>query len=370
MLPNALPPAIAAAAAAAGVTRLADLTGLDVLGIPVWQAVRPWSLTVSVNQGKSFDPAVARIAAAMEAVEVAAAERVGPAVQRSCWSDIDPACRSGSPDDFARKRGGISADRPIDWILGERVADGAPFLVPRDAVLLDFTKESLDHDCVEVSSNGQGAHLSLEAATLKGLLEIVERDAMGEAFLSDRNLWRMGRVSVEPGIWPWFDTIVDRVQAAGISLWLYEFKALAGARVLACEMRDPAAFPSPRAIARGVAAAMSVEQALRGAVAEAAQVRLTDIAFAREDLTGRVTGKRIESVPPYAFVAEPGLLKAEMAPAPSTAGDQLTSLVVALAAGGYPDIVRVRLPTEADDVHAVRMFVPGLGSAQRARRLS
>ena len=73
MLSRLLPPAVAVAARAAGVTRLADLTGLDVLGLPVWQAVRPWSLTVSVSQGKSFDPAIARIAAAMEAIEVAAA---------------------------------------------------------------------------------------------------------------------------------------------------------------------------------------------------------------------------------------------------------------------------------------------------------
>ena len=38
-----LPPSLAMAARHAGVTRLADLTGLDRLGVPVWQAVRPWS---------------------------------------------------------------------------------------------------------------------------------------------------------------------------------------------------------------------------------------------------------------------------------------------------------------------------------------
>jgi len=368
VLPGLLPPAVAAAAATAGVTRLADLTGLDVLGLPVWQAVRPWSLTVSVSQGKSFDPAIARIAAAMEAIEVAAAERIGPTLRRACWADLDPAQRSAAPDDFARARGGMSADRPIDWILAERMPDSTPFLVPRAAVLLDFTEQNPDHDCVQISSNGQGAHISLAAATLKGLLEVIERDAMAEAFLPDPTFWRMGRVSVEPRMWPWFDRIADRAQAAGISLWLYEFKALAGVHVLCCEMREPAAFPSPRAIARGVAAGMSVETALRGAVAEAAQVRLTDIAFAREDLTGRLDGKGIDPVPPLAFVADPCPLRPDPLRAPIAPEDQVAALIEGLKAAGYPEVVRVQLPTNAEGVHAVRMFVPGLGSAQRARR--
>jgi len=178
----------------------------------------------------------------------------------------------------------------------------------------------------------------------------------------------MGRVGVEPGMWPWYDAVADRAEAAGISLWLYEFKALAGARVLCCEMREPAAFPAPRAIARGVAAALSVETALRGAVAEAAQVRLTDIAFAREDLTGRLTGKGIDPVPPLAFVADPLPLRPDPPGAPMAPGEQVAALIDRLRAAGYPDVVRVRLPTEAQGVHAVRIFVPGLGSGQRARR--
>mgnify|MGYP006149433749 FL=1 len=40
---------IAPAARALGVTRLADVTGLDRIGIPVFQAVRPLSLSLSVS---------------------------------------------------------------------------------------------------------------------------------------------------------------------------------------------------------------------------------------------------------------------------------------------------------------------------------
>ena len=41
-------------AEACGVTRLADVTDLDRLGVPVFQAVRPWGLSLSVHQGKGL----------------------------------------------------------------------------------------------------------------------------------------------------------------------------------------------------------------------------------------------------------------------------------------------------------------------------
>src|SRR5690242_2091930 len=64
------------ALAAAGVTRVADVTGLDHLGIPVFQAIRPASRNLSVSQGKGLSAAAARVSAAMEALELWHAERL------------------------------------------------------------------------------------------------------------------------------------------------------------------------------------------------------------------------------------------------------------------------------------------------------
>src|SRR6266436_3314109 len=58
-----------------GITRLAETTGLDCIGIPVWAAVRPNALTLSVCQGKGITDAAAQASALMEAAEVATAER-------------------------------------------------------------------------------------------------------------------------------------------------------------------------------------------------------------------------------------------------------------------------------------------------------
>src|SRR3546814_15588111 len=56
-----------AAAELCGVTRLADITRLDRLGLPVWQAVRPAGRALSVHQGKGASPLAARIGALCEA---------------------------------------------------------------------------------------------------------------------------------------------------------------------------------------------------------------------------------------------------------------------------------------------------------------
>ena len=68
----------------AGITRVADLTGLDWVGIPVWMAVRPNSYSLTVSQGKGVLSAEARIGAAMESLEAYVAER-SPRVTTSFW---------------------------------------------------------------------------------------------------------------------------------------------------------------------------------------------------------------------------------------------------------------------------------------------
>jgi ribosomal protein S12 methylthiotransferase accessory factor len=61
---------------AMGITRLANVTGLDVIGIPVYMAVRPNSRSITVSQGKGLDREAARVSALMESAEAWHAETV------------------------------------------------------------------------------------------------------------------------------------------------------------------------------------------------------------------------------------------------------------------------------------------------------
>src|SRR3954464_7521247 len=60
----------------AGITRIADLTGLDDLGIPVAAAIRPLGKSLATQQGKGLTFEAARVSALMESLETWTAEEL------------------------------------------------------------------------------------------------------------------------------------------------------------------------------------------------------------------------------------------------------------------------------------------------------
>ena len=65
---------------ALGISRVADITRMDRLGLPVYASIRPRGLALCVNAGKGLSPLDAQVGALMEAIEFTVAE---PA--RSVW---------------------------------------------------------------------------------------------------------------------------------------------------------------------------------------------------------------------------------------------------------------------------------------------
>src|SRR5260370_41920527 len=61
---------------AMGITRVADVTGLDTIGIPVVLVYRPNSRSLVVSQGKGLDLVAAKASGVMESVEAYMAERI------------------------------------------------------------------------------------------------------------------------------------------------------------------------------------------------------------------------------------------------------------------------------------------------------
>ncbi len=59
-----------------GITRVANVTGLDRTGIPVVMVCRPNARSVTVSQGKGLTLAAAKASGIMEALEVWHAERI------------------------------------------------------------------------------------------------------------------------------------------------------------------------------------------------------------------------------------------------------------------------------------------------------
>ena len=110
-----------------GITRLARLTGLDEVGIPVWAAIRPNAATLAVSQGKGVDDDAAAASAMMEAIEVAAAERGDlPRLTLSSRAMAASGRRVALLTEMLRLGAAPpDADEPIDWIEGFDLMDDA-----------------------------------------------------------------------------------------------------------------------------------------------------------------------------------------------------------------------------------------------------
>lgn len=71
-----------------GITRVANVTGLDSVGIPVVMVCRPNSRSVAVSQGKGIDLASARASGLMEAVELYHAETITLPLRLATYEEL------------------------------------------------------------------------------------------------------------------------------------------------------------------------------------------------------------------------------------------------------------------------------------------
>ena len=355
---------LVALAPACGVTRLAEITRLDTIGLPVWQAVRPAGRALSVHQGKGATDDAARIGALCEALESHCAETVAPDGPRARFDDLPPDARAARFCDYARDRRAPPPGGPIDWCLAEDLVCGSRFHLPLDFVSLDFTRRA--EPWAERSSTGLGAGPDAARARRTALCELIERDAVGEwerSTMLDRLASELdaGSIALE-----WFRHWRARLRAEGLALRLFAAEAVIGLPVLLCWMEGAERFGPRFRRYMGSSADADPEAALFKALAEAIQSRLTFIAAVRDDMLPSLylnPSPRIAGVPP----APPGFtLRDWRSIAPHAPGWE--AIVESLCAAGYRRVAARDIQGDLPGVTVTKAFVPGLGSLTRTRR--
>ena len=266
-----------------GITRLADITGLDFLGVPVAQAVRPAAATVTVSQGKGATRAAAMVSAAMEAIELSRAEDAVPA----CSPDLS---RRGPRAGLPARGPGHGAGQPghgptvLDWIPARGALSGARFMVPRDLGLdgpADLRRLADRHDQRDLQRLGR---LATAARRRSRTPATSCRAGRGRGAGCHPGAARrfLDLDTVPDG---WCAELIARIQAAGG--WLAVAAAGPGRSGLgwfAARGADRIA----AMLAAGAGAHADPAIALSRAITEAAQSRLTVIAGARDDISGRL----------------------------------------------------------------------------------
>src|ERR1700733_3132358 len=170
---------IARVAEALGVTRLADITGLDRIGIPVYSSVVPKSRDVlSVYNGKGARPVDAQVGALMEAIERQTAIKTRLPYIEGSFSDLSQRLKILDPD---RVNQGLAEDyseqRIYSWVEGLDIISGEACWVP--ARFAGYLWDDVPHpSCFERNdTNGLASGNCREEAICHALCELAERDA-------------------------------------------------------------------------------------------------------------------------------------------------------------------------------------------------
>jgi ribosomal protein S12 methylthiotransferase accessory factor len=339
-----------------GVTRIGEVTHLDRIGLPVFQAVRPMSRSLAVHQGKGRCEADARISAGMEAIEGACAESVQADGPFCRFDDLPEEARLPRFLDYGEVRPSRTQwpDAPIRWHAAERFPEGGRVFVPFDTVSVDFT---FDGDSPFArSSLGLGAGATLEDATRAALFERIERDA--QAYWLKSGMAGQARARVDPQTIeaPWFHALVDHLADLGIAIAVYVVEGVGRLPVVMCRLDDPGYAPS----FLGAACRPDPDDALFRAFAEAAQSRLTIISGARDDITPEEptqAGHRALGAP-TGQSTDWRRVRDAYSTRPS-----LDALCTRLAEDGVRNMLRCDLSPPG--VNVVRLWIPGLLGAEQ-----
>lgn len=350
-----------------GITRIADVTGLDHLGIPVAVAVRPNARALAVSQGKGLDRAAAFIGAAMESIETWHAELPGLPELRAT-----PRAVAGDPRfiDLARlalPRGSrLHLELPIPWLPGRDLATGEELMVPAELVELDSTcAADPGRGCFVLSSSGLASGRTPGQAALHALFELVERDAVTLWRLRDPFAKAASRLDLESVREPSTRALIRRLRAAGMLLGAWDATSDLGVPTVFCHLMPERPGPHDGAgWELGSAARACPEAALRAAILEAVQARLTQISGARDDI-GRdryapIGEERLERH--RALLRAPG-----ERPMPEPAwspglpdSDQLDRLLERLRGAELDRVAIVDLARPELGIPVVKLVVPGL----------
>jgi YcaO-like protein with predicted kinase domain len=270
-----------------GITRVAVITRLDIVGIPVVMVSRPNSRSLSVSQGKGVDLCCARVSGAMESIEQHCAEHLDLPLRYGAWREIRTRHLALDPAELPCLEREHAQSRATLWVEGRRCPDGAPCSVPYALVHLDLRRPlAPGSELFPLSSNGLASGNTVSEATVHALLELIERDAWSRfhdlpAEAREERRLALGSVTDARS-----NELLQKFRRAGLNVVVWDLTSDLGVACFLCQLVEEEsdwAFQIGRAEGLGCHTDRGI--ALGRALCEAAQSRLCAISGARDDMT-------------------------------------------------------------------------------------
>lgn len=356
-------------ASAMGITRVANITGLDRVGIPVTMACRPNSRSVAVSMGKGLSLAAAMASALMESVESFHAESACLPIRRESLRNLREWASQRGYDVIdvdrlqLRKPDILTSEYSLPWTVGTNILNGRKTWLPHELVHTDYRipfPEGWGYFLP--SSNGLASGNVLSEAVCHALCEIVERDCVwrwDHASIQERSRRRLDLTSITD------ERLVEllaRLQSANLLVGLWD---LTGDLPIPSYMCWIVERESGTCAVMGSGCHIRSETALARAITEAAQSRLTVISGARDDLSSEcyavdgIDGDAhwrktlTEENPQRRFRP----VSSTWSGSPAALADHLVSLIDKAL---YSQIVAVNLTNSTFNIPVVRIVIPGM----------
>jgi len=267
-----------------GITRIANVTGLDRIGVPVVTVMRPNSRSLSVSQGKGATLEAAKASGIMEAVESYHAERIDHSLKLGSYDDLARSYRMADVNGLARLRGSqFHRNLPILWIEGHDLIEDQAVWLPYEAVHANYTVPTAAGSGYFVAStNGLASGNHYLEAVAHGMAEVIERDA--------NTLWNhlpskvraqtrldLGTIDDELCL-----SVIDDLHQADMSVGVWDITSDVSVPSFYCLITDNRHELGHSGAGAGSHPAREI--ALLRALTEAVQVRTNYITGARDDL--------------------------------------------------------------------------------------
>jgi len=356
------------------ITRLADITELDRLGVPVFTSTRPsvHDVQITTTQGKGLRAVEAIIAALLEAVERHSAATFRPALRLATAGELAAEGLAHVP--AARLGAACVEDRPIEWLSSVSLRTGRPVLMPAAEVMFPYFPPDGVSRPVRPSTTGLSAGNTLAEAILHSLFEVIERDAVSKLTRGwPAKLLDLDSVTgeVEAGL-------AERFRRAGINLLVLDLSHYSLLPTFRAVSFDPS-ITGTQLIAMGAAASNSPAVALRRALLEAAQARVVAIQGSREDLrkhgwnvNPERARTRFEAMRFHATAAGVTRLPAFDDSRGATVEAVLRRVCQDVLAAGYTDVIYTDVTDPGIGIPTAHVGVPGMVDliVEPERRLS
>lgn len=267
-----------------GITRVANITGLDNIDIPTYVSIRPFSKLLTTSQGKGITHDLAKVSAIMESIEGWYAEHVPTSDLFGSYNSLSQSYHlldlTCLPSYSFRIAQAELNDFEFFWLKGQELNTGEAIYFPLPLVDLDFT---LSHPCgnaelCSASSNGLASGNTFEEAVCHAIYELIERHCWAKSDLNHSRYIDLSSIKI-----PHIRALLDHLDPNAVRLQVNDITDELGVPAYFAKLSDLTGLHAQGDFG-GSGAHLSSTVALSRAITEAIQSRLTVISGSRDDM--------------------------------------------------------------------------------------